>query len=212
MYFGTCQNWDDIRRVFEYSKYKPCGWEPDVLFCFTSNLDYEGHIYLLFREKDRIMMVDSGWCSCGGPDWLPEESSLAAIRYIMDRGTHFHSKIFEYYGYETYGAFPYSSYNDALNLDTFIYHHHDDNVLIGAYIYLDNLLSQMGHPPSEKRIAAITGNSQTIWEISEVFPDVDIQHLVQTSVIRADMNTINQIRSVCPDIVILTFQEAVGQP
>lgn len=211
MYFGTYQNWEQIKQVFEHSKYRAPFQAPDILFCFTSNLDYEGHVYILFEERGKIMMVDSGWCSCGGPDWLPEESSLAAIRHILDRGTHFHSKIFEYYGYETYGAFPGSGYGDALNLDTFIYHYHDDNVLVGAYIYLDNLLSRMGYPPSEQRIAAITGNSQTIWEISEVFPDVDIKHLSQTSVIRADMNTINQIRSVCPDIVILTFQEAIHQ-
>ena len=211
MYFGTYHNWEQVKQAFDDSKYRAPSKEPDMLFCFTSNLDYEGHIYLLFREQDRIMMVESGWCSCSGPDWLPEESSLAAIRYILDRGTHFHSKIFEYYGYETYGAFPYAQYNDALNLDALIYYWPDNGVLVGAYIYLDNLLTQMGHPPSEQRIAAITGNSQTIWEISEVFPEVDIQHLAQASVIRADMSTINQIRSVCPDIVILTFQEAIHQ-
>lgn len=203
MYFGTCQNWNDVNEVFRYSQIPAPKQEPDsMLFCFDSRMDYEGNIIILFQERGTLMMVDSGWCSCGGPDWRPEVTSPETLRYILDNGTSFHSKIFENLGYDIY--FKNLFQDRWYNLE-------HENIPIRAYLHLDNLLTQMGCPPDEKKIAAIAGNSQTIWDLKEVFPDIEIQHMMESSVIRADLATIEQIRTVCPDVVILTFQEALGQ-
>lgn len=197
MYYGSCQNWKQVWDVFEFSKYKAPKQEPDILLCFVTEMDCEGNVYILYREKNSIMMVNTGWSSLDNPNWEPEEITAKTLRYILDEGTYFHEKLFEHLGYDINIKYPYGNYLTEADIS------------VQAYLHLDNLLTTMGYPPNKYKIAAITGNSQTIYDIEKVFPNIKIDHMLETSLMRADADTIEQIRIICPDVVVLTLDEAL---
>lgn len=63
----------------------------EILLAWYGYGDYEGDAFVLFRKDGKLYEVNGGHCSCNGLEgqWDPEETSIEALRFQLDKGTRF---------------------------------------------------------------------------------------------------------------------------
>ena len=89
-------NWDtleDMKKSFWPSWYEnPLTDELDrvnILLASYGTPDYEGYAFVLFERDGALYEVNASHCSCFGLEgqWEPEETSVEAVMYLLEKGT-----------------------------------------------------------------------------------------------------------------------------
>lgn len=67
---------------------KPDFKDAEILLASYGTPSYEGYAFVLFRRDGKLWEVNGSHCSCYGLEgqWDPEEVSVEALRYRMDKG------------------------------------------------------------------------------------------------------------------------------
>ena len=90
IYFDNFTCREDVEREFDVKLGDDC----EILLAVYTYGDYCGDALVIGRRGKTLFMVTSGHCSCYGLEgsWQEDETSLAALKYMLEKGT-----IFSYY-------------------------------------------------------------------------------------------------------------------
>lgn len=73
IYQDLFKNWSDVQREYDMNEPYP----DEVLIAFYGYESYTGVSIVIYRNKEKYYLVESGHCSCNGLEgtWRPEEYS-----------------------------------------------------------------------------------------------------------------------------------------
>lgn len=71
--------------------------DAEILLAWYGYGDYSGSSFVLYRQGGTLYEVNGSHCSCYGLEgqWEPEETTVAALRHILEKGTKFSSGEFD---------------------------------------------------------------------------------------------------------------------
>lgn len=60
----------------------------NILFAFYEYISYSGEAFVLFEQNGKLYEVNGSHCSCYGLEgqWVPEETTVEAIKYRLEHG------------------------------------------------------------------------------------------------------------------------------
>lgn len=86
VYHDIFSSWSDVQREFDMNSPEP----DEVLFAAYEYENYSGECFVVYKQNEKLWMVEGGHCSCYGLEgqWEPEEMTIGALRSIVEAANH----------------------------------------------------------------------------------------------------------------------------